>query len=131
MSDGPLALLFHLGLTNRREQQDMGGWEENEREVFLLALSLCSQGRLAVFLNQMPPILPGGPHIWLYLVCLHPNNHFPHFPLLGWIGDSSTLLLAPKVTPLLVCVPELCNMPFIITLQLASFEYVIHFLLEL
>ena len=62
-----MALLFHLGLTNRREQQDMGGWEENEREVFLLALSLCSQGRLAVFLNQMPQILPGGPCIWLYL----------------------------------------------------------------
>ena len=61
----------------------MGGLEENEREVFLLAPSLCSQGRLAVFLNQMPQILPGSPHIWLYLVSLHPNNHFPPSTLLG------------------------------------------------
>lgn len=29
-----------LGLANRREQQRMGGWEADEREVFLLALSI-------------------------------------------------------------------------------------------
>lgn len=95
--------VLHLGLTNRREQQDMGGWEENEREVFLPALSLCSQGGLAVFLNQMPLILAAGGCHWqpshLVVSSLHPNDHFPHFPPLGWIGDSSTLLLAPCFCP--------------------------------
>ena len=201
----------------------MGGWEENERKVFLLALSLCSQGRLAVFLNQMPQILPGGPRIWLYLrrrwhptpVLLPGKSHGRrslvgcspwgleesdtterlhfHFSL-SCIGEGNgnplqcsclenareggrlvgchlwgrtesdtteatqqqqqqsvyilitisfiflfevRLVIVPhcyqplKVTPLLVCVPKLCNMPFIKTPQLASFEYVIHFLLEL
>ena len=204
----------------------MGGWEENERKVFLLALSLCSQGRLAVFLNQMPQILPGGPRIWLYLrrrwhptPVLLPGKshgrrslvgcspwgleeldtterlhfHFSLFTFMHWRrkwqptpvflpGESQgrgslvdcrlwgstesdtteatqqqqqqqsvyilitisliflfevRLVIVPhcyqplKVTPLLVCVPKLCNMPFIKTPQLASFEYVIHFLLEL
>ena len=81
----------------------MGGWEENEREVFLPALSLCSQEGLAVFFNQMPPILVAGGCHWqpshLVVSSLHSHDHFPHFPPLGWIGDSSTLLLAPCFRP--------------------------------
>lgn len=103
--------VFHLGLTNRREQQEMGGWEENEREVFLLAPSSRNQGRLASFLHQMPQILPGSPGISLFLVSLHPNDHFPPFRSGVVLAPHSYQLL--KNTAFLVGFPKLCNVSFI------------------